>query len=248
MDFGAFITLIGALVATIWSMMRSDKKAQDAAIEHVRQVKADKAAVEDNDKRFEKEIDRLRQDHERVIDKVENRFEKELSAMESRLGEKIDLILEILKRAIMSTMLSEHFSLEELTATSTGFPNIPDAKSLENLKLLAMTLERIRTVLNKPISISSGYRSTKVNTAVKGMGNSYHLYGCAADIKVKGMTPYEVCIAIKDSGIEFDQLILEELGGNGGWTHIGIKENNIGNRKQCLTIRKGTGYMNGIIQ
>ena len=95
---GAFVTMLSALVATIWSMMRSDKKAQDEAIEHVRQNKADKAAVEDNDKRFEKEIDRLRFEHERVIDKVENRFEKELSAMESRLGEKIDLILAILKK------------------------------------------------------------------------------------------------------------------------------------------------------
>ena len=95
---GAFVTMLSALVATIWSMMRSDKKAQDEAIEHVRQHKADKAAVEDNDKRFEKEIDRLRFEHERVIDKVENRFEKELSAMESRLGEKIDLILAILKK------------------------------------------------------------------------------------------------------------------------------------------------------
>ena len=144
----------------------------------------------------------------------------------------------------MSTMLSEHFSLEELTATSTGFPNVPDAKSLENLKLLAMTLERIRTLLNVPISISSGYRSTKVNNAVKGAGNSYHLYGLAADLNVKGMSPYEVCKAIQNSDIEFDQLILEF----DSWTHIGIKEKNIGNRKQCLTIRKGTGYLSGIIK
>lgn len=106
--FGAFITLIGALVATIWSMMRSDKKAQDAAIEHVRQVKADKAAVEDNDKRFEKEIDRLRQDSEKVVAKIEERHERDLQNMETRLLAKIEsmetnvlrqmeLIMEILK-------------------------------------------------------------------------------------------------------------------------------------------------------
>lgn len=142
------------------------------------------------------------------------------------------------------TMLSEHFSLEELTATSTGLPNVPSATEIANLKVLAMTLERIRSLLGKPISISSGYRSTRVNSAVKGAGNSYHLYGLAADIKVQGMTPAQVCKAIKESDINFDQLILEF----DSWTHVGIKENNVGNRKQCLTIRKGTGYMNGIIE
>ena len=144
--------------------------------------------------------------------------------------------------------LSPHFTLEEMTYTSTGFPNVPSATEIANLSVLAMTLESVRSLLGKPISISSGYRSTRVNSAVRGAGNSYHLYGLAADIKVKGMTPYEVCMAIKNSDISYDQLILEELGGNGGWTHIGIKENNVGNRKQCLTIRKGTGYMNGIIK
>ena len=87
---GAFVTMLSALVATIWSMVRSDKKAQDEAIEHVRQSKADKAVVEDTDKRFEKEIDRLRFEHEKVIDRVEGRFEKELENMESRLCVKFE--------------------------------------------------------------------------------------------------------------------------------------------------------------
>ena len=148
----------------------------------------------------------------------------------------------------MTTMLSEHFSLEELTATNTGFPNVPDAKSLENLKLLATTLERIRTLLERPISISSGYRSTKVNTAVRGSGASAHLDGRAADIKVKGLSPYEVCIAIKESGIELDQVIFENLGGNGGWTHVAIERLGEKPRNQYLSIHPYTGYLQGIVE
>ena len=147
----------------------------------------------------------------------------------------------------MTTMLSPHFSLEELTATNTGFPNAPDAKSLENLKLLAMTLERIRTLLELPISISSGYRSTKVNNAVRGSGASAHLEGRAADIKVKGLSPYEVCVAIKESGIELDQVIFENLGGNGGWSHVAIPRLNEKPRNQYLSIHPNTGYLDGII-
>ena len=140
--------------------------------------------------------------------------------------------------------LSPHFTLQELTVTSTGLPNNPNTEQINNLKCLCNLLEQLRSLLNKPIEVTSGFRSTKVNTAVKGAGNSYHLYGCAADIKVKGMTPYEVCVAIRDSGFDFDQCILEF----DNWTHIGIKENNQGNRKQCLTIRSGTGYVSGIIK
>jgi hypothetical protein len=41
--------------------------------------------------------------------------------------------------------------------------------------------------------------------------------GCAADIRVPGMTPAEVVKAIYDADLPYDQLILEL-----GWTHISI--------------------------
>lgn len=147
-----------------------------------------------------------------------------------------------------SGKLSDHFSLEELTVTNTNYPNTPDAESLENLKLLCTVLERIRTLLEKPLTVSSGYRSTAVNKAVRGAMSSSHLYGLAADIKVMGMTPYQVCLALKDSNISLDQLIYENLGGNGGWTHVGIKNPLSQNRNQHFSIHKGTGYLQGIVE
>ena len=101
--------VLGAMIAVIWSLLRAEQKAQDDAIEEVRKHKADKEAVEDNSKRVEKEIDRIKFEHERVIDRVELRFEREMVNMESRLCTKmaemeanvirqIELMMEILKK------------------------------------------------------------------------------------------------------------------------------------------------------
>lgn len=117
--------------------------------------------------------------------------------------------------------LSDHFTLEELTASSValrkGIPNVPNDEQIANLTVLAQTLERIRDLLG-PIHIDSAFRSPKVNSAVGGSLTSAHLDGYAADIVCPGFgTPEEVCQAIESSGIPFDQLIYE-----GSWTHISV--------------------------
>jgi biopolymer transport protein ExbB/TolQ len=101
--------VLASMIAVIWSLLRAEQKAQDDAIEEVRKHKADKDAVEDAGKRVEKEIDRIKFEHERVIDRVELRFEREMVNMESRLCTKIaemeanvirqiELMMEILKK------------------------------------------------------------------------------------------------------------------------------------------------------
>lgn len=118
--------------------------------------------------------------------------------------------------------LSEHFSLAELTvseiAVRKGLDNLPEGVALENLSRLAEKLEEVRKVLGKPIMINSAYRSPEVNSAVGGVKTSQHCVGCAADIRVPGMTPDEVVKAIIKSDIQYDQLIREF----DSWTHISI--------------------------
>lgn len=114
--------------------------------------------------------------------------------------------------------LSEHFSLEELTFTNhREFDNTPNEDQIKNLTRLAQFLETVRALLGKPILIDSGYRSSLVNSAIGSRPNSQHRLGCAADIRVPGMTPEEVVKAIYDADLPYDQLILEL-----GWTHISI--------------------------
>ena len=123
--------------------------------------------------------------------------------------------------------LTEHFTLEELThsdlAARKGLNNDPNSAVYDNLCRLADLLEQVRKCLGKPISISSGYRSEQVNKLVGGQPNSQHLFGCAADIKVSGMTPDEIVKAIIQSEIQYDQLIREFCDGKGnGWVHISV--------------------------
>jgi uncharacterized protein YcbK (DUF882 family) len=135
--------------------------------------------------------------------------------------------------------LSEHFSLEELTrsevAERKGLDNTPNASEIANLTRLAALLEQVRSLLNKPIMLNSGFRSKPVNDSVGSKDSSQHRIGCAADIRVPGMTPKQVVEAIIASDIGYDQII-EEFS---SWTHISVP-NTIETkpRKQALIIDK----------
>lgn len=142
--------------------------------------------------------------------------------------------------------LSPNFTLEELTRSSTaveaGIQNTPGEKELDNLHYLARVLEQVRHLVGKPVSVTSGYRSKELNDKISGSSStSAHMRGMAADINVDGISPIRLAILIKNSDIDFDQLILEK----DSWVHIGLREKN--NRRQTLTIRKGTGYLPGLV-
>jgi hypothetical protein len=135
------------------------------------------------------------------------------------------------------TNLSEHFTLEELTHTDhREFENTPNASELANLMRLAVFLEKVKAVLdNKPIMVNSAFRSKKVNDAVGSKDSSQHRIGCAADIRVPGMTPDEVVRAIIAADLPFDQVIREF----DRWTHVSVP--NTGSdkpRRQALIIDK----------
>lgn len=144
--------------------------------------------------------------------------------------------------------ISEHFSLQELSvselAVRNGWDNSPSPQELENLTRLAQLLEQVRALLGKPIVINSAFRSKQVNDAVGSKDSSQHRIGCAADIRVVGMNPDEVCRAIIASEIQYDQIIREfydpEKGG--GWTHISVpnKPNDYFRYSKLIIDRNGT--------
>ena len=133
--------------------------------------------------------------------------------------------------------LTEHFTLEELTHTDhREFDNTPNMVEAENLTRLAEFLEQVKTLLGgKPIMVNSAFRSKLVNDAVGSKDTSQHRVGCAADIRVPGMTPDEVVKTVIASDLGYDQIIREF----DRWTHISIP-NSIHNapRKQALIIDK----------
>lgn len=126
------------------------------------------------------------------------------------------------------TQLTDHFSLAELTTTTTGYDNAPSNEIIDNLQTLAQALEKVRTALhNNPIKVLSGYRSPDVNHSVGGSKTSAHMNGLAADFIVGNMTIKEVFDTLRKSGIVYDQLILEP-----SWVHIGLANSP---RQQNLT-------------
>jgi hypothetical protein len=135
------------------------------------------------------------------------------------------------------TQLSDHFSLEELTITMhREYDNTPNADQINNLTRVAQLLEQVKALLGgKPVMVNSGYRSPQVNLAVGSKPTSQHCLGCAADIRVPGMTPDEVVQAIRASDIQYDQLIREF----DSWTHISVpNEARMTPRGQTLIIDK----------
>ena len=118
--------------------------------------------------------------------------------------------------------LTDHFTLEELTTTShRQFDNTPNDAEMANLVKLAEFLEKVKTYLDgKPIMVNSAFRSKQVNDSVGSKDTSQHRTGCAADIRVPGMTPDAVVRALVASTLPFDQIIREF----DAWTHISISD------------------------
>jgi zinc D-Ala-D-Ala carboxypeptidase len=135
--------------------------------------------------------------------------------------------------------LSPNFTLEELThseiAERQGIDNTPDEKVKANLVRLARLLEEVRRIVGRPIMVNSAYRSLKVNELVGSKPTSQHCIGCAADIKVPGLTPDDIVKQILKTSIEYDQLIREF----DSWVHISIPNVFADKpRKQVLIIDK----------
>lgn len=93
--------------------------------------------------------------------------------------------------------------------------NIPDdaqlSQVLGNIKaLVSNVLDPLRAMIGRPIIITSGYRSKRVNELAGGSIFSQHMSGKAADIHVQGYTPGQMGMVYRTIQMyyDFDQLIL----------------------------------------
>ena len=122
--------------------------------------------------------------------------------------------------------LSDHFSLQELTKSSTaerrGIANEPDDEAVENLIMVCETiLEPVREQYGIPFIPNSGFRCLELNRAIGSSDRSQHTTGEAVDFEVPGISNKEVALWVKEN-CKFDQLILEfykEGDPASGWVH-----------------------------
>lgn len=139
----------------------------------------------------------------------------------------------------MSIQLTKNFKLDEfersVTANKLGIDNrIKNSEPEIASNILYMcrnVLQPIRDAYGKPITITSGYRCSKLNEIIGGAKNSQHLKGEAVDIKCDSMYTLWTMIMemIKSGKIEVDQVIDEK---NLSWIHISLTKNK--NRNQIL--------------
>jgi hypothetical protein len=142
--------------------------------------------------------------------------------------------------------LTENFSLSELTksqtATRKGIDNTPSPEHQENLRLLCeAVLQPVREHFGRVVTITSGYRSPELCTAIGSKITSQHAKGQAADFEIFGVSNKALADYI-DSELHYDQLILEywkESDPNSGWVHCSFSEGK--NRRQYLRAYKEDG-------
>lgn len=149
--------------------------------------------------------------------------------------------------------LTEHFTLEEFTTSSTakarGIDNsVSSQRVVDNLRnLCEQVLEPLRSYANQPITISSGYRCKTLNKVVGGARNSQHMTGEAADIHIplydfKDSTGSRLTdiqqardwMQWLTDNTDFDQLILETVNRRIFWLHVSCKRDRSLNRHQVI--------------
>jgi len=125
--------------------------------------------------------------------------------------------------------LTPHFTLAELTASNKaaqlGIDNTPPPELMPRLVLTAEMLERIRSTLAVPITVTSGYRCRQLNVAVGGVTSSDHSQGHAVDFVAPGYgTPYQIAktLAPLVAVLGIGQLILEGIKGK-QWVHVSTR-------------------------
>lgn len=124
----------------------------------------------------------------------------------------------------LNISLSDNFKLYEFTKSATasqlGFENNPSPDVIANLRLLCQkVLQPLRTAYGKPIIITSGYRCKRLNNAVKGVINSQHLFGEAADFVTSPLSDLYKVYDIAKNLPDVDQCILEHKRSI-SWIHI----------------------------
>lgn len=122
----------------------------------------------------------------------------------------------------------KYFTLYELcksdTAKKQNIDNFPTWEVVDNLKrIVEEILDPLREWYKKPINVNSGYRSQKLNKAVGGVNNSFHLNGCGVDIDTNSTEENKKLFEYIKNNLPFTELGWE---GNGSWIHVGYNGNN----------------------
>jgi hypothetical protein len=143
--------------------------------------------------------------------------------------------------------MSKYFTHEEMKssvkAAQHGIDNSIPAFILPTCEVTATQMDMVREFLGHPVIVDSWYRCPALNTLVGSKPTSQHTVGEAVDFVCPQFgSAFLIAKALVDSGIFYDQLILEHQ-----WVHISFKSNpHQTNRKQVLSLLSSGGYAYGL--
>ena len=129
----------------------------------------------------------------------------------------------------------EFFTVKELTRSTTAeagkIDNTPTREAEANIiALIDNVLDPLRRAYGHPITVTSGYRSPRLNAAVGGVKTSQHQKGQAADITAGSPGENRKLFDLaRELNLPFCQLI-DEKGYR--WVHIWYDKNNV--KRQVL--------------
>ncbi|WP_171117335.1 MULTISPECIES: D-Ala-D-Ala carboxypeptidase family metallohydrolase [Streptomyces] len=127
-----------------------------------------------------------------------------------------------------------HFSYSELNdCNSTWSGGAVSASTAKANALRTMwKLEAMRHALgDRPITVTSGFRSYACNSAVGGASNSRHLYGDAADL---GAGPHSLCTLAKQARNHgFRGILGPGYPGHGDHTHLDHRDSRFWSASSC---------------
>lgn len=139
---------------------------------------------------------------------------------------------------------NKYFYFEEFvfskTAKEKKIDNTPSFEVIANIVDFLPLLNELRDKWGSAITITSGYRSKKLNSLVGGSSTSAHMIGYAVDLQPKNGDIDGFIRFCKDffkNRKDFDQVIIEK-NGSVRWVHIGYKNNNGLQRMQLFNIDK----------
>jgi len=94
----------------------------------------------------------------------------------------------------------------------------PDTLEVIIHPLLLLYLQLLRDKIDKPIIITSGYRTAVQNRIVNGAKNSFHMFGMAADIFCRSMSDTD--LGLSASMIGFSGVVLYK---NHAHVHVDVR-------------------------
>jgi uncharacterized protein YcbK (DUF882 family) len=119
-------------------------------------------------------------------------------------------------------MLTDHFAVAEFACRDGRC--YPDSWIQDRLRPLCQTLEVIRSAIDRPIVIVSGYRSPEWNLKVGGAKASQHMAGRAADIRVADLSAVMLHAKIVDLYHQGSLPLLGGLGSYKSWVHVDVRK------------------------